>query len=231
MVVAAGFEDVDLPRGGPGAVGGVDGEHPDGGPQPVATGEAGGDFDAAVFDGEGFGVQAAGFDGGDDGVVGEVGGGEAVVPEGGGAGVVEAEVDGGVVGGDESGVLEGGFDVEHVVGDKDVFVGGGGLFELAVAETADFGFFGPDGWVEAVGEGVVQDGAVGVVDDGFEAVPDEESGDGEASDDAEERDDGYPFLAGVVVIGPGFGGVAFLDSAGVKVVVRGDGCAETWVAV
>src|SRR5277367_1400293 len=119
VVVAAALHDVNFAAGGPRAVGVGDGEHPDGGPEPVALGDAGGDFDAAVFDGgAGFGVEAPGFDGLDDGAVGGVGAGYAVAPERGGAGAVGGEVDD-CVGVDQGLVLESGLDVERAVLDED----------------------------------------------------------------------------------------------------------------
>ena len=129
------------------------------------------------------GVDAAGLDGVDDGAVGGVGGGDAVGPEGGGAGAGGEEVDDGVVG-DEVGFLEGRFDDEFTVAYEDVFVGRGGHFELAVAETADLGFFGPDVGVEAVAEVVFVDEAVVVVDYAAETIPDEETCDGESDEEA-----------------------------------------------
>ena len=89
------------------------------------------------------------------------------------------EVDYGVVG-YEVRVLKGGFDDEIVVPDEDVFVGCGRHLELAVAEAADFGFFGPDLGVETMGEVVFVDQAVGVIYDCAEAIPDQEGRDCDA---------------------------------------------------
>ena len=73
-VVAARLRHVDLAGRGPGPVGGVHGEQPDRGPEPVALGELGGDFDAAEFDGgAAAGVDAAGLDRVDDSAVCGVG--------------------------------------------------------------------------------------------------------------------------------------------------------------
>ena len=83
----------------PFAVRAVDGHHPDGGPEPVAFGHAGRDFDAAVFDrGAQTGVKAGREDGRDNGAVacGGVGGGYAVLEEGGRAVAGGEEVDSGV---------------------------------------------------------------------------------------------------------------------------------------
>ncbi len=135
VVVAAGLDDVDLARLGPGPVGRVDGHHPDGGPEPVTDGELGGDLDAAVLDGRAeAGVEAAGQDGRHDGgvAIGDVCVGDAVGGRGGGAGAVFEEVDLGVLL-HERVVLRGGFDDEVAVLDEDVLVAARGLFELAVA--------------------------------------------------------------------------------------------------
>ena len=228
-VVAAGLDEVDFAGGGPGAVGlRGNGEEPDGGPEPVSRGEESGDFDAAVFEvGRGVaGVDAAGFDGVDDGAVGGVCGGDAVGPDGGGAGVGGEEVDDGVVG-DEVGVLKGGFDDEFAVADEDVFVGRGGHFELSVAETADLGFFGPDVGVEAVAEVVFVDKAVVVVDYAAEAVPDEEAGDGKTDEEARERDDRDPFLPRVFHFEPWLFHFSSFDPAGVKIATGDVGLVES----
>lgn len=112
VVVSARLGQVDLARLRPLAVRVVDGHHPDGGPEPVSLRQAGGDFDAAVFDGGSqAGVEAGGEDGRDDGGVagGGVGGCYAVLERGGCAVARGEEVDFGV-GEEELVVLEGGFD-------------------------------------------------------------------------------------------------------------------------
>ena len=89
VVIAPALHDVDFAARGPWAVCVAHGQHPDGGPEPVALEDAGGYFDAAEFDGGAeLGVDAAGFDGLDDGAAGD-----AVAPEGGGVGAVGGEVD------------------------------------------------------------------------------------------------------------------------------------------
>ena len=83
VIIAATLGNVDLAAGRPDAVGGLDGQKPDGRPEPVALREFGGHFDAAVFDGAAFlGVDATGADGRDDGAVGGVSGRQAVGPKG-----------------------------------------------------------------------------------------------------------------------------------------------------
>lgn len=83
VVISSRLDDVDFARCGPRAVRVGDGQHPDGGPEPVAGGELGGDFDAAVADGGALlGVDASGLDGLDDRAVGGVRDGDAVVDEG-----------------------------------------------------------------------------------------------------------------------------------------------------
>ena len=74
MIVAPRFHDVDFAACGPGTVHGVGGHHPDGWPKPVAFGDLSSHFDASGFDccAESC-VDAARFDGWDDGPVGGVG--------------------------------------------------------------------------------------------------------------------------------------------------------------
>ena len=83
VVVASRFGDIDFARCGPSPECVVDGQHPNGGPEPVALWHGGYDFDPTVLDGCTFdGVDAAGFDGRNNGTVGDVGGSVAVVVEG-----------------------------------------------------------------------------------------------------------------------------------------------------
>ena len=185
-VIAAGLDEVDFAGCGPGAVFfGWDGKEPDGRPEPVAGGEEGSDFDAAVFEVGGgvTGVNATGFDGVDDGAVGGIGGCDTVGPDGGGAGSGGEEIDDGVVG-DKVGVLEGGFDDELVITHEYVFVRRGGHFELTIAEATDLGFFSPDLGVEAVAEVVFVDEAVVVVDYAAETVPNEEASDSKTDEES-----------------------------------------------
>ena len=80
VVVAARLYNVDLPAGGPGSVFVAHRHHPDGRPQPVALRQDRRHFHATVADrGAFFGVDAAGFDGWDDGAIGGVCGGVAVI--------------------------------------------------------------------------------------------------------------------------------------------------------
>lgn len=135
-VVAAGLHDVELAGPRPRPVHAVRGQHPDGGPQPVALGQLGLDLDAAVRDGRATAcVEARGFDRVHDGAVGRVGGCHAVLPARAGA-AVAAEVDYGAVVVDEVSVLEGGLDGEDVVFDVGVCVVGCCLLELAVSVCA-----------------------------------------------------------------------------------------------
>ena len=175
-------------------------------------------FNPTVFDGGGVpGRDSAGFDGGYDGTVCDVGGGEAVEDQVGGAGAVGGKVDDGV-GFNEACVLKGGFDDQHAVADEDIFVGRGGLLKLPVAEAAHFGFFEPGrGRHATTREVFVKNGTIDMADDGAEAVVNEETGDGEAEEEANERDDGYPFFAGVFLVNPRFFDFALLHAPGVEV--------------
>ena len=218
VVVAARLHDVDLAAGGPHAVVRLGGEEPDRRPDPVAFGEFGGDFDTAIFDGAAFlGVDAARFDGRDDRAVRGIGRGDAVGPEGRGADALLAEVDDVVVV-DEVGVLEGRLDVQHVVFDEHVFVGDGCLLELAVAKPTDFGFLRPDRGVECTaGEVFEEDGAVVVVYNRAEAIPDEKAGKCEADEETSQRNDGNPFLARVFMVEPRLFNRPFLHTTRVEV--------------
>ena len=98
VVVATRFKNVDFAGLGPRAVDGFGREHPDGGPEPVACGKAGGDFNATIGDGGAFGsVETAGFDRVDDCAVGGVGRGDAVGEDVGGADAAFGEVNDAVV--------------------------------------------------------------------------------------------------------------------------------------
>ena len=80
VVVASRLGNVDFARGRPSPESVVDGQQPNRGPEPVAHRHRGNDFDSAIFEGCTFeGVDAAGFDGGNYGAVGDVCGGVAVV--------------------------------------------------------------------------------------------------------------------------------------------------------
>ena len=217
MVVAPGLSNIDLAGLRPDSVHGLPRQHPDRRPKPVARRELGGHFDAAVFDGWAItGREAAGFDGVDDGAVGGVGGDQAVCDDVGRAGSIGGEVDDAVFL-NELGVLEGGFDDEHAVLGEDVLVGDGGLFELAVAEAANFSFFRPDILVQPTGEVVVENGAIFVVDDCAEAIVDQEAGDGKADEETNQGNDCDPFLTGIFVACPWFLDFAFLYSSRMKV--------------
>ena len=81
MVVASGLHDVDLAAGGPGSVHGVDGHHPDGGPEPVALRDPCLHFDATIGNCcAHFGVDAGRLDRWDDGAVCDVRGCNTVGP-------------------------------------------------------------------------------------------------------------------------------------------------------
>lgn len=116
---AYGFGDVDFAGCGPDSVGRVDGQQPNGRPHPVAHGHLGYDFDFSIFDRRShFCGQAGGFDWVDDGAVGGVCCGDAVME--GSVCAVTTQVED-VVGVDEVFVLEGGLDVESTVFDEGVF--------------------------------------------------------------------------------------------------------------
>lgn len=133
-VVAARGCDVDFARPRPLAVDLVDGQHPDGGPQPVARRQLGDDFDPPVLDvGAALGVDARRLDGLDDGAVGRVGRVHAVAPVGASAALV-AQIEDDVVF-HEVFVLERGSDEEGSILYPDVFVSVGSLLELAVSRA------------------------------------------------------------------------------------------------
>jgi len=185
VVVSARLHDVDLSGLRPGAIRVVDGQHPDCGPEPVAVRNHGFDFDTAIFDRTLLlQVEAAGFNGLHDGAVGDVCGSDTVGPNVTAADALFEKVDDRIMS-DERLVLEGGFDDHHAIFYEDVLIGHGGLLELAVAETAHFGFFGPVGLIEAFGEIGAVDGAVLVVHDCLETVVDEVSGEEETDCDAD----------------------------------------------
>ena len=82
VVVPARLADVDLARFGPWAVDAVDGQHPDGGPEPVTLGQRGGDLNASVLDRSTLlGVDSSRLDRVDNGPVGHVGHGDTVLEE------------------------------------------------------------------------------------------------------------------------------------------------------
>jgi len=70
VVISSRFQDIDFSGSRPFTISIDDGQHPDGGPEPVAFGDFGFDFDAAIFyGGAKFGVNTAREDGLDDGAV------------------------------------------------------------------------------------------------------------------------------------------------------------------
>ena len=80
VIVASGLGNIDFARLGPRPECVVDGQHPDGGPEPVTDRHLGYNFDTTVFDGCTFeGVDTAGFDWRDNGAVGDVCSSVAVV--------------------------------------------------------------------------------------------------------------------------------------------------------
>ena len=132
LVVAARLHDVDLAGARPGAIYAVLGQHPDGRPQPVSSGQLGDDLNATVLDvGAELGVDATRLDRVDDGAVGSVGGSDAVSPVATGA-AVTAEIDGVVVSKILL-VLKSGLNVKLPVLDEDVLVRVRSHLELTVA--------------------------------------------------------------------------------------------------
>ena len=80
VVVTSRLSDINFARCGPGSECVVDGQHPDGGPQPVTHWHRSYNFDTTVFDSCAFeGVDAAGFDWRDNGAVGNICSSVAVV--------------------------------------------------------------------------------------------------------------------------------------------------------
>lgn len=133
VVVTTRFGDIDLTRQGPGTIGVLDRQHPDGGPEPVTLRHLGGDLDTTVLDGGTLlGVDATRLDGRNDLARGGVGLSNAILLHIGRADAITGQVDDGV-GVDQGSVLEGRLDDELAVLHKDVFVGDGGLLKLTIA--------------------------------------------------------------------------------------------------
>lgn len=132
--VSPALDDIDFAAEGPRAVRVVDGEHPQGGPDPVARGHLGADLDAAVADGGGVdGGEPCGLDGRDDGAGGLVGDGAACGDVGvGAAGEVECVAVDDVGGADDVGG-ECRDEVEDSVGDEGVVGGARCHFEFAIS--------------------------------------------------------------------------------------------------
>lgn len=131
VIVSPAFRNVDFTAGGPVAVGVVDGQEPDGGPQPVAFWHHRCDFHAPVFYGGTFqGIDTAGLGGGNDGAVGGVCDSVTCVEVGRCASSAEGEV---VVRCYEGFVLKSGFDDEFAVLNKDIFFCAGCFIEFAIA--------------------------------------------------------------------------------------------------
>lgn len=134
VVVASGLDNVDFAGCGPGAVFVVDGEEPDGRPEPVAFGHLGNHLDSTVPDrGSLFRIDAAGLDRWHDGTVGDVGGRIAVI-ELFGCAANQGQV---VVGGDEFFVLKGRFDEEFAILYVNIFLRVGCLVEQAITGTTN----------------------------------------------------------------------------------------------
>lgn len=133
VVVAARLHDVDLARPRPVAVGCVLGQHPDGGPQPVALGQLRHHLHPSKLDVSArLGIDACRLDRIDDGAVSRVGRRNAAVPVRPRARAGVQQVDD-VVRVDEFLVLQRGLEVQHAILDECVLVGVGCHFELAVA--------------------------------------------------------------------------------------------------
>lgn len=235
VVVATRLCDVDLTGRGPGTVGVVHGQHPDGGPHPVTSGQLGYDLDTAVLDRRTeLGADAGRLDGVNDGAVSGVGDSNTIGPDSRGAVASLEEVDH-IVRLHQLLVLKGWLDNERAILDVCVLVGIGGLLELTVAgnalaavavrfitrwnspESADLDLFGPDLVVEAIRPILVKNRAVNVRANGLQAVPDEETSETQTDQDTDERDDRNPLLARVLLVQPWSLLLALLYSARVKV--------------
>ena len=217
MVVPTRLDDVNLPTLWPLAIRIVDGQKPDGGPQPVTSGQLGFDLDTAILDHRtSFSVDAAALDRVHNGVVCCIGADDTIGPEGGGAGAGVGQVDDAIVL-DEVLVLERRLDVEHAVLNEYVLVGDGGFLELTVAEATHFGSFCPDFVIEAIGEVVSVDWAVRVDDDGLQTIPDEEAGKADADEQADQRYNRHPLLTRIFCLGPWPFDLAFLDPSRMEI--------------
>lgn len=197
VVVTSGLANIDFARCGPRSECVVDGQHPDGGPEPVTLGHCGYDFDTTVFDSCAFeGVDAAGFDRRDNGAIGDVCGSVAVVVLGRSA-VRESQV---VVRSEESLVLQSRFDDELAILDHDIFFRAGSLFEFAISRStcqqarkkilwprecnipkaSEVHFLGPNIFIETLAPIFIKHKCVGVTDNSAEAIVDEVPGEGKA---------------------------------------------------
>ena len=133
IVVPARFGDIDFARLGPRPVRIVDGQHPDGGPEPVSGRQLGSYLDAAIFDGGAlFRVDAPRPDGLHDGSVADICDGDAVGRDVRGARAIRRQIDD-CVALDEFSVLQRRHDDEFAVLDEDVLIVVSGLLKFSVA--------------------------------------------------------------------------------------------------
>lgn len=116
--------------------------------------------------------------------------------------------------------METGPDVEHVILEKDVFIGDGCLLELTIAEATHLGTFCPHTFIEATRKVVDEDRAVPVWDNGAKAIPHEKAGNPKSCEEADDRDYGHPLLTRIFSLGPRTLNLAFPDASRVEVAVR-----------
>ena len=132
VVVASRLGNIDFARCGPGSECVVDGQQPDGRPEPITHWHLGYHFDPTIFERRTFeGIDAAGFDRRDDGAVGGVCGSIAVIVLRGRA-VGKSQV---VVGREERFVLQGRLDDELAILDHDILFRAGSHVKFAVSKS------------------------------------------------------------------------------------------------
>lgn len=236
IVVSTTLHKIDFTGFGPRAVAGIGGQHPDLRPEPISCGQLRFDLDTSVLDvcAE-LGVDAPGLDRVDDGSVGGVCGGNTVVPKLGCAGSVGQEVDG-RIGLDQAGILEGRLDVKDPIVHINVLFRRSGLLELSVSTvvvsteerlwvcvrcclpvTTKLDFLGPNTFVEAIRPVLHQHWAVVEVGHTRDTIIDQESRQTQTDKDAEDWNDGNPFLLGVDLVQPWLLDLSLLDTSGVEV--------------
>lgn len=89
--------------------------------------------------------------------------------------------------------------------------------------TSHFDFLGPDARVQAPRKVLVQDGAVGVIGHGRQAIVHEETDEADTEQHTNDGNDSDPFLLGILLFEPRLFDFGLVDSAGVKVVWRSAG--------
>lgn len=136
VVVTTRLHDINFSRGGPGTIGVIDRQHPDGRPQPVAYRHLCSDFNTAILDFCSLECVDAAREGRRDNArvaVGGVGGRDAAVVVLGGTGAIFKEIDD-VVLLNEISALDGCLDHEVAILDENVAIATSGLFKLAIAK-------------------------------------------------------------------------------------------------